>query len=434
MTEHTFALAEMQAAIKRVMDGGHSVFSPSGSKMWLGCAGSLIPNLFAQDDSGEDAAYGTVGHMVGEEWLRSGVKPKHLLGTRQFVQAGEWGYLITVDEVMMDYVKRYVDWCKNLPGDHHVETRVDFSQLTPIPNQGGTADHVACTFQRMVITDLKMGKGVRVYARENSQALLYALGFFFEWDWLYDFQEFVIRIAQPRLDVFEEWTVDRAYLLAFAEYVKERAAAAWVQNAPRTPSAEACQWCRVQATCAAKAKVVIDLTGGAFDELGQEVTAEEMSYFREVLDDSKVPEVASLATLTTLQMEKLYSWRGTVERYFKKVAEELERRARTGEKLVLQKLVEGRSHRVFRDKNRTVEALVALGLDRDDVITEELASPAKVEELLKKEGYKGKEIPALIADLVFRPPGKATLASVNDSRPNIAEKYDDAFSEFSEKS
>lgn len=424
----------MRQAMQRVMDGGHSVFSPSGSKMWLGCAGSLIPNLFAEDDSGEDAAYGTVGHMVGEEWLRSGVKPKHLLGTRQYVQAGEWGYIITVDDAMMEYVKRYVDWCKNLPGDHHVETRVDFSELTPIPNQGGTADHVACQYQRMVITDLKMGKGIRVYAQENSQALLYALGFFFAWDWLYDFQEFVIRIAQPRLDVFEEWTVDRKYLLAFAEYVKERAAAAWVQNAPRTPSAESCQWCRVQATCAAKAKVLIDLTGGAFDGLGKDVSVEEMSDFRELLNVETSPDVVSAATLTTFELEKLFAWRGTVERFFKKVSEELEKRARNGEKLQLQKLVEGRSHRVFRNKEKAVQELVALGLDRDDLLTEELASPAKVEELLKAEGYKYKELPGLIEHLVFRPPGKATLASVNDRRPALADKFDDAFSEFAEKS
>jgi hypothetical protein len=427
MTEHTFSVTQMRDAIKQVMDGGHSVFSPSGSKMWLGCAGSLIPNIFAPDDSGVDAAYGTVGHMVGETWLRSGVKPKHLIGTRHFVQAGEWGYLITVDEVMMDYVKRYVDWCKNLPGDHYVETRVDFSQLTPIPNQGGTADHAACTFQRMVITDLKMGKGVRVYAKENSQALLYALGFFYEWDWLYDFQEFVIRIAQPRLDVFEEWTVDRAYLLAFAEYVKVRAAAAWVQNAPRTPSAESCQWCRVQGTCAAKAKVVFDMTEGVFPDVTAEVTAEEMTEFRSVLDVKGAPDAPNAATLTTLELEKLYAWRGTVERFFKKVSEELETRARNGVPLKMQKLVEGRSFRAWRDKNGAVRKLVALGLKQSDLVTEEVASPAKVEDMLRAAGYKTKDLPDVLESLVFRPPGKATLAPIADRRPAITDKTESVF-------
>nr|DAI87192.1 MAG TPA: Protein of unknown function (DUF2800) [Caudoviricetes sp.] len=432
MTEHSFSMTDMRAAMQRIVDGGHSVFSPSGSPMWLNCSGSLIPNLFAEDDSGEDAAYGTVGHMVGETWLKTRTRPNHLLGTRHFVQSGEWGYFITVDESMMEYVKRYVDWCRFLPGDHHVETRVDFSQLTPIPGQGGTADHAACTWQRLVITDLKMGKGVRVYAKENSQALLYALGFFYEWDWLYDFQEIVVRIAQPRLDVFEEWTVDRACLLKFAEYVRERAAAAWVQNAPRTPSEKACMWCKIQATCVAKAKALIDLTGGAFDEFEQEVSNADMAEFRQDLNEAKAPIVADIATLTTLEMEKLYGWRSTVERFFKKVGEELEKRARDGEKLKLFKTVEGRSHRVFRSKDKAVAALVALGLDRDDVISEEMISPAKAEELLKAEGYKLKDLKDLLNDLVFKPPGKATLAPIKDSRPALADAYDDAFSEFSE--
>jgi hypothetical protein len=429
VTEHRISVAQMRDAIRMVEEGGHSVFSPSGSKMWLGCAGSLIPNLFAPDDSGEDAAYGTVAHMVGETWLTDGKRPKHLLGKTYWVDGEGFGFFITVDEVMMDFVKRYVDWCKNLPGEHFVETRVDFSQLTPIPNQGGTADHCACTFQRMVITDLKMGKGVRVYAKENSQALLYALGFFFAWDWLYDFREIVIRIAQPRLDVFEEWVVDREYLLAFAEYVRERAAAAWVQNAPRTPSAESCQWCRVQSTCAAKAKVVLDLTGGAFDDLEKPVTEADMLYFKEVLHDTDSPDVLAAATLTTYELEKLYDWRGTVEKFFKSVCEELERRARLGEKLKLQKLVEGRSFRVFRNKEKAVEALVGLGLERGDLVKEEMASPAEVERLLTAAGHKRKDIPDLLNDLVFRPPGKATLASVRDSRPALADKYDDAFSD-----
>jgi len=434
MTEHTFTLADMRAAMQRIVDGGHSVFSPSGSPMWLGCSGSLIPNLFAQDDSGEDAAYGTVGHMVGETWLRDRTRPNHLLGTRHFVQAGEWGYFITVDAAMMEYVKRYVDWCRFLPGDHHVETRVDFSQLTPIPGQGGTADHAACTWQRLVITDLKMGKGVRVFAKENSQALLYALGFFYEWDWLYDFQEIVVRIAQPRLDVFEEWTVDRAYLLKFAEYVKERAFAAWVQNAPRTPSEKACLWCKIQATCAAKAKMTIELGGGLFENMGKEVSNADMVEFREDLAVADNPIIADIATLSTLEMEKLYGWRGTVEKFFKKVGEELDRRARDGVKLKLFKTVEGRSHRVFRNKSKAVEALVALGLNREDLLAEELVSPAKAEELLMAEGYSAKDAKEALKQIVFQPPGKATLAPLKDSRPALVDAYDDAFSEFVEKS
>lgn len=433
MTEHVFTLSAMRAAIKAVTDGGHSVFSPSGSKMWLGCSGSLIPNLFAPDDSGEDAAYGTVGHMVAELWLKSGQKPRHLLGTKQWVEAGDWGFQIEVDEVMMDHVHRYVSWCKMLPGSHYVETRVDFSRLTPIENQGGTADHCACTYQRMVITDLKMGKGVHVYAKDNSQALLYALGFFYEWDWLYDFQEIEIRIAQPRRENMDTWTVSRKFLLEFAEYVRKRAHAAWVQNAPRTPSADACQWCRVSATCAAYAKTVIDGSGGAFDDIGDTIGAQAMREFREsLMNADEDRDTVDAATLTTEELDKLYAWRGGVERFWKKVALELSKRAAAGAKLKRWKLVEGRTRRAFRSKPEAVKRLVSLGCKLSDVVEEVTVSPAQAEELLRKAGHKTKDLPELMKGLTFKAPGKATLASVKDGRPSLEDVSADAFSDIIE--
>jgi len=427
MTEHVFTLEQMRAAIKAVEDGGHSVFSPSGSKMWLGCSGSLIPNLFAPDDSGEDAAYGTVGHMVGETWLKTGVKPVHLLGRREWVEAGDWGFGITIDEVMLDYVQLYVDWCKELPGDHYVETRVDFSQLTPIPNQGGTADHCACTYQRMVLTDLKMGTGVRVYAKNNSQLKLYALGFFYAWDWLYNCQEFVWRIAQPRLDVFEEETITREELLEFAEYVRERAAAAWIQNAPRTPSDDACQWCRIQATCGPRLKVLFDASEGVFTSMDREIEVSEIDEFREKLRSDWQFEPMTPYDLSTEDLERIYKMHNSVKRLWDKVGEELARRASGGVPLAKWKLVEGRSFRAFRNKKQAGEKLIELGCKPAEVFVTEVVSPAAAEDLLRKAGYRTKDLPGLLDGLIFRPPGKATLAPISDPRAAIGDKSEGVF-------
>jgi hypothetical protein len=429
MTEHVFTLAQMRAAIKAVEAGGHSVFSPSGSKMWLGCAGSLIPNLFAPDDAGEDAAYGSVGHMVGEVWLKTGKKPKHLLGQTWWVPAGDFGFFITIDEVMMDYVKRYVDWCKHLPGDHYVETRVDISPIMPIPNQRGTADHCACEYQRMVITDLKLGKGVRVHAENNTQALLYALGFFYAWDWLYDFREIVIRIAQPRLDVFEDWTVTREELLDFAEYAKVRAAAAWVQNAPRTPSDEACQWCRVQATCGPRMKVLFDASEGVFTSIGREIEVDEVDEFREKLKSDWQFTPMTPHDLSTEDLERIYQMHTSVKRLWEKVGEELFRRAQGGIGLKQWKMVEGRSFRAFRNKEKAGAKLIELGCKREAVFVTELVSPAVAEELLQKAGHSSKDIPALLRGMVFKPPGKATLAAISDRRPAIGDKSEGVFTD-----
>jgi hypothetical protein len=433
VTEHTFTLAQMRQAMQERVESGHSVFAPSASKMWLNCPGSLIPNLFAPDDAGEDAAYGTVGHMVGETWLRDGKKPSDLLGTKHRVEAGEGVFVIEVDDVMMEYVRQYVKYCENLPGQHFVEVRVDFSRLTPIPNQGGTADHAACSPGLLVITDLKMGKGVRVYAEKNTQAMLYALGFFYKWDWLYGFKKITVRIAQPRMDNWDTWDISREELLAFAEDVKIKAAAAWVQNAPRRASPEACQWCRVQATCTAKAIAVVKLTEGIFGDT-TEVTEQESNDLKMGLrcfKDYPKPPV-DVHTLSTYDMEVLYNWRGSVEQFFKKVGEELMRRARNGHPLDMYKQVEGVSHRAWRNQKKTLDHLVSLGLKREDLLSEVIPSPAQVEDLLRKAGYKTKELPGLLDGLFFKPPGGATLALKTDRRPALGDKFEDVFSDTSE--
>lgn len=435
MTElHTFALSDMRAAMKAVEDGGHSVFSPSGSKMWLTCSGSLIPNLFAPDDAGIEAAYGTVAHGIGEEWLKTGVRPSHRVGSQEIVYSGDWGFLIDIDDVMLDYVQQYVDYCEWLPGEHFVETKVYFSELTPIPKQGGTADHVACWPGNMIITDLKMGKGVHVYAKGNTQALLYALGFFYAWDHKYHFEKFVIRIAQPRRDNFDEWTVDRAYLLKFAKYVQKRAARAWVQNAPRNPSGEACQWCKIKKTCTALAKSMVDMTEGTFDDLATEVTRSDMASFKESLGAKTALNTPDVTQLDTSDLERILKFRPAAEKFFAAAGDELFRRANDGEKVVLWKIVDGRSHRAYRNPKAAGEHLVKLGLKRSDVFSTDVISPAQAEEALRKIGIKGKALEAEMGSLVFKPPGKPTLAPVEDRRTARQDVSGDAFEDLIVKS
>ena len=110
MSEHHQFTTEItrELAVAGKDFGAHSIFSPSGSAMWAYCSGSLVPNLFASDTAGEDAAYGTVAHGVGEIWLKTGEKPVHLLGTVEQISEGESSFQIEIDEAMMDFVEEYV--------------------------------------------------------------------------------------------------------------------------------------------------------------------------------------------------------------------------------------------------------------------------------------------------------------------------------------
>ena len=421
---------------KSYSNGNHSIFGPSSSHMWLVCSGSLVPNLLAPDDGSEYAAYGTVAHAVAEQWLIDGKKPKHLIGKTEIVYAGDWGYLVTIDEKMMEYVRESVDRCIVLPGKHITEQRVDFSRLTPIPNQGGTMDFAAIEGKKVHVIDHKFGQGVRVYAEKNSQAMLYALGLIFQYDRAfggqYDMQEFVLKIHQPRLDHYDEWECTRDELMIFAGWVIERAKMAWRIDAPRTPDPKACQFCKVRSTCAANAKMQLRLMADQSAEAFGDVTVEDIKQFKEHLEHDllRVEAVDPLA-LTTADLERLRPYKRMVEGFWKTVDHELLKRALNGAPMTKYKVVEGRSNRVFRNPTEAATKLVSLGCKPDEVTVQRIVSPTEAEELLIKAKHRRKDLPELLDELVRKPPGKPTLAPKSDKRPALQDPSAIAFADTS---
>lgn len=416
-----YGLIGLAKLAEDINKSGHSVFSPSGSGMWLYCSGSLIPNMMEPDESSFEAVEGTVAHAVAEEWLRTGKRPSHLLNTKQVITEHGATYEVVIDRIMLDYVEEYVEWCLCLPGEHYVETRVFFSELTPLENQSGTADHVACMPGKMVITDLKYGKGVQVFAFENTQALLYALGFFLKYDPIYNFLEIEIRIAQPRFNHFDTWTVTRDELLEFAEYVKARTAAAWNLEAPRRPSEKACQWCRVKATCTALAKLADDLIEGNIKAIGREYSKDELDAFAESVEDGtyRVRPI-SVTQLSLEALAKVRPYRRLVESWYRSVDEHLERKALDGQKIPKMKLVESRTNRSFREPEAAVATLELWGLEHDDIFETSLGSPAQMEEKLRnKLGLTRAMAEEVLAPYVTKPPGKPTLVPETDKRPEL---------------
>lgn len=460
------------AAIQKRM-GSHSIFGPSSSAMWLYCSGSLIPNLMAEDDANEDAAYGTVGHEVAEIWLnrmkaaeRSATfqsliryyRPTELVGTVRTITEGSGRtFEIEIDDEMLAHVETYIEWCLKELGKHngrrwesdiYIEQRVDLSRLMPLPRQGGTADFAACRWQLLKVKDLKMGKGVRVFAERNTQALLYALGFFYEWDWLYNFQTIEIGIGQPRLDHWDTWEVTREELLQFAAWVPERARLAWTPGQPRTPGKKQCQWCKVKGDCAAAAKYADDSCDDQFDDLDDpdKVTVaydgviegvkysvvEQAAWAESLVSGAHVPfrgATIDPGELDTEALAKLLPYRSLVEKWFSAIAAELESRALAGEEIPGHKLATGRAgHRKWIEEKAGVQFLRSEGADSFDYMETKLISPARAIELLRTLGYKKKKAEELIDLLVIRPEGRTTLVAVSDERPALpppAEVFDD---------
>jgi hypothetical protein len=415
---------------------GHSHFAPSAAAMWLTCAGSLLANVSKGDSAGFDAAYGTVAHRVADAWNQSGKRPDYMLGLELVAQAGGQDWRIKVDETMLGHIERYVDWCKELPGDHYFEQHVDLSELMPIPNQGGTADHFACEPGRLTITDLKMGTGVRVYAENNPQAMLYAAGVFLEWDWVYGFQTIVIRICQPRLDVFEVWETSREALLEFMEYVKVRAAAAWNPEASRTPSTKACRFCGVNATCPARAMELSNLVDAA---LGDDCEEPPVEYPYEALQnapdalehmDSSVARLTAkpLPAFSTRQLAFVLSRRRHMEKWFKEVADYLLDKAERGEEVPFFKLTDGRKKRMWKDED--IAALFieqTFRVSRDEIMPPTMLTVNRAEKLLHATtGMPERKVKDKLREVVEEHAGKRTLALDRSTAPSV----DDALDEF----
>lgn len=397
---------------KHYRDAAHSIFSPSGSGMWMTCAGSLIPNLLAIDHAGYEAAEGTAAHSMHEEWLKTGEKPLHMIGDVQTID----GHEIELTKDMLEYVGESVDRLINIPGVQHVEQKVYFSKYTPISHQGGTADWFALQRHKMKIRDYKHGKGVQVFAENNSQAMLYALGVFIKWDWLYDFQEIDIGIHQPRLDHFDYWTTDRETLLRFAQTVKRTAKAAWRLNAPLTPSDKACRFCKVKANCPAFLKMADDITDQVFGKvykITNEAVSEPIEALRAGLFD---PKLTTPELLTEADMARLIPFRGVFERWFASMETELEQRALDGKPVPGHKLVEARTNREFIGEKEAIAKLAEAGIPWPMLYSVKFTSPAQAEDMLRLTGMRKADAVEFLSSVVRKPVGKPVLVPDSDKR------------------
>jgi hypothetical protein len=423
--------------VAKLAAAGHSVFSPSSSKMWLTCSGSLIPNVLAHDSAGVEAAEGTTAHFVAETWLKEDERPDHLIGTINQVD----GHDIEITEEMMAYVSDYIDYVKALIDravEFLTETRVDFSNLTPIPDQGGTADNIAIVElahgeYEIVVTDLKYGKGVRVIAEGNSQGMLYAYGAYRIFRDKYNLTSVRIRICHPRLEGgITETTVTVDELKTFARHVKQRAHDAWQFDAPRTASEDGCQWCKIKGTCPALYQHLSEVTSGAFDDDDEFVprSKEVQVLANERLEDDlgEAPfAFVDPARLSTEALAKVLRYRKVTEQFFASVEEVLLERAIAKEEEVPGwKVVQGRTRRKWPDNEIEVyKFLRSQGLKDGAIYDQVILSPAQAEEKLHaKLGLPKKEAKAIVDSLAFKPPGTKSLARATDNRPALASDAD----------
>lgn len=364
----------------------HAKLSASGSHRWLNCPGSVAAeDAVGPRSSSPFAEYGTCCHELADLVLSQGGNAFDWVG-RTLVENNSF----TVDRDSASYVQEYVDYVVSLGGHQEYEQRVDFSDW--VPGGFGTSDGIVTNGDTLYVVDLKMGKGVRVDADHNPQGMLYALGALSERDMLQDFERVVIVIHQPRLDHISEWETTPAQIYEWAEWVKERAALALSDDAPRQPGEKQCRFCAAKATCPALFRHTQETLLADFDSL-----------------DGELP---STDTLSDAQLRQVLDNKKLIASFLDAVEEHVNERLSHGDTFPGYKLVAGRSVRRWKDASEAEKALVdRLG---DDAFERKLLTVAKAEKLIGKAKAKD------LAPLIEKPEGAPTLAPESDKRKALA--------------
>jgi hypothetical protein len=249
----------------------HARLSPSGSKKWFACAGSITLEAAFPNKSSEHSDRGTACHEIGARCLQNNdeailhvgemveVEPERMVyqlwvtvdGTtkwmREVCDTEEQAKLLAPScngptdivpfvqparfreftEEMAEATQGYVDTVRALAEGHllFIEQRVAFGDDIGVADQFGTADTTIMYVEQkeLFVIDAKFGH-TPVRVERNSQLLLYALGKYRELEMAYDIERVRIGIYQPEVwDTLQEYSCSVQELIDFAELANAKA-------------------------------------------------------------------------------------------------------------------------------------------------------------------------------------------------------------------
>lgn len=372
----------------------HAKLGPSSAHRWMRCQGSIVLSADLPDSTSEFAAEGSVAHEIGYLCLRDGQDADYFIGQTKTHD----GYTFTVSPEMAGHVQTYVDYVRQQYGTPLYEQRLPIMHLTGEQDAHGTADAVIIHGRTLHVMDLKYGMGVKVFAEENEQLQIYALGALHQYEMVAEFDTVVLHIIQPRIDHIDSWETSVADLLEFAEEV--RAASRWVDEARQqleekhfVVGEKQCKFCPAKGNCKALAGYVLNTVRDDFTDMTQPITD---------LNESRDLDMQSLSHIMAAVP--------LIEEFCKAIRARVERELFDGNDVPGFKLVEGRrGNRKWIDETLAEQYLKEV---LDDPYEHKLISPTTASKLLKDDH----ELPLLVT----QSEGKPSVAPASDKRPAIS--------------
>jgi len=325
----------------------HALLAPSSAARWIGCTPSAQLEEAERKRVGshdsEASREGTLAHEFADLALQLYTKAitteahdkaaDKLRADKLYTLEMESQVAKYRDFVVAQYQKEARKWngAELIP-----EQRYDLTRY--VPESFGTADATVLGRKMITIADLKYGRGVQVYAANNAQLRLYALGAIEHY--AQDFERVQMVIIQPRLDHYDYEIMTVKELRDWGFRVAQRAAHLAVKGQGAQKVGAWCKFCDVAYRCKAQADNAAKLAAYDFAD-PKTLTDDQLLAIYEHLDSFK-------------------SWATLVEKY-------VYNEALNGKSWEGFKLVEGRSSRKWSNPERTGELLQAEMFDDNEI-------------------------------------------------------------------
>ena len=362
--------------------GGHARFSPSSANRRLNCPPSLVLEEQFKDEESQYAAEGSAGHAMAEYLIKKHLKQR----SRRPVSDYYSDELLEAVDEYVSFVIGEIEEAKRICSCpvFTVEQRVDASEY--VDECFGTADMVIVTDKVVHIIDLKLGKGVPVYAEENPQLMIYGLGILGMAEMLYDVETVRLTIFQPRLNNSSTWDIAPEALKAWGEEVLKPRGAMALMGAGEFNAGSWCRFCKARNQCRARAEEFLAIAKMEFRQPA-------------LLSDDEIAEVLKVS-------DELAKWSADVYAFAQDQA------IVHGKEWNGFKLVEGRSNRKYTSEDEVAEAATTAGYT--DIYKRSLVTITEMERLMGKQ-----EFTRILGHLVYKPQGKITLVPDSDKREAI---------------